>query len=234
MRRRAPDSFGLTACGSHRHAFWTATAVKSRFAEPCSTSTPPELWGGVECTINRIRDRYRDQLLHFGHYHRLEDLDRFAALGISALRVPVLWERIAPEGLSQADWDWTDRVLARLRELGVRPIVGLVHHGSGPQWTHLADEGFAEGLAAFAEGVAKRYPWVEDFTPVNEPLTTARFSALYGHWYPHATDERLFVRALLTQLRAIVLAMKAIRTSTPHARLVQTEDVSVTTSTPAL
>ena len=23
------------------------------------------------------------------------------------------------------------------------------------------------------------------WTPINEPLTTARFSALYGHWYPH-------------------------------------------------
>ena len=32
--------------------------------------------------------------------------------------------------------------------------------------------------------VAERYPWVEDYTPVNEPLTTARFSGLYGHWYP--------------------------------------------------
>ena len=25
-----------------------------------------------------------------------------------------------------------------------------------------------------------RYPWIDAYTPVNEPLTTARFSGLYG------------------------------------------------------
>ena len=43
-------------------------------------------------------------------------------------------------------------------------------------------------LAQHAENVARRYPWLEMFTPVNEPLTTARFSGLYGHWYPHRHD----------------------------------------------
>jgi dTDP-4-dehydrorhamnose reductase len=44
--------------------------------------------------------------------------------------------------------------LARLRELSIRPIVGLVHHGSGPAYTNLLDPGFAAGLAAHAEAVA--------------------------------------------------------------------------------
>src|SRR3712207_7520391 len=64
---------------------------------------------------------------------------------------------------------------------------------------------------SYAGAVARRYPWVSDYTPVNEPLTTARFSALYGHWYPHAKDDRSFARALLNQCRAVVLAMAAIR-----------------------
>ncbi|WP_206667357.1 hypothetical protein, partial [Salmonella enterica] len=67
-----------------------------------------------------------------------------------------------------------------MQRLKLRPIVGLVHHGSGPPHTHLLDPAFAAGLAAFAGEVARRFPWVEDYTPVNEPLTTARFSALYG------------------------------------------------------
>src|SRR3712207_8890412 len=50
-------------------------------------------------------------------------------------------------------------------------------------------------LAEYAHAVASRYPWVEDWTPVNEPLTTARFSALYGHWYPHARDDVSFARS---------------------------------------
>jgi len=183
-----------------------------------------ELWGGVECTINRVGDRFFDQLAACGHYARLDDLDAIAALGIRRLRYPALWEHIAPDGLSRADWRGGDAALGRLRQLGVEPIVGLVHHGSGPVTTHLLDPGFAAGLAEYAAAFAERYPWVQHYTPVNEPLTTARFSALYGHWYPHRRDDRAFVAALLNQCVAIADAMAAIRARVPGARLIQTED----------
>ena len=114
------------------------------------------------------------------------------------------------------------------------PIVGLTHHGSGPRSTSLIDPSFAEGLAQFAEAVAERYPWVEYYTPVNEPLTTARFSGLYGHWYPHGRDPLTFARALLTQCRAVVLSMQAIRKVNPNAKLIQTEDLGKVFSTPLL
>jgi dTDP-4-dehydrorhamnose reductase len=202
--------------------------------ETGSAAPALELWGGVECTVNRVGDIYLDQLQCNGHRVRLDDLDRFAELGIRALRYPVLWETTAPEGVERADWAWPDQRLNRLRELGLRPIAGLVHHGSGPPHTSLVDPAFAEGLAVFARAVAERYPWLEDYTPVNEPLTTARFSGMYGHWYPHGTDALTFARALLNQCRAVVLAMRAIRTVNPRARLVQTEDMGKTWSTPRL
>jgi len=53
-----------------------------------------EVWGGVECTINRVGDRYFDQLDRCGHYTRLSDLDAVASLGIKTLRYPALWERM--------------------------------------------------------------------------------------------------------------------------------------------
>lgn len=191
---------------------------------------PLEVWGGHECTVNRIGAAWRDQTVLSGHQERIEDLDRFAELGLKALRYPVLWERTerAPGVL---DWTWPDERLGRLRRLGMRPIVGLVHHGSGPSWTDLLDPGFAEGLAAFAGAVAARYPWVNDWTPVNEPLTTARFSALYGHWHPHRRDEGAFWTALLNQIDATRLAMRAIRAVNPRARLIQTEDFGHTFAT---
>jgi len=139
----------------------------------------------------------------------------------------VLWER-APQ------WQWADERLGRLRDLGVRPIVGLLHHGSGPPTTSLLDPEFPEKLAAYARAVAERYPWVEDWTPVNEPLTTARFSCLYGFWHPHARGSEPFARSLLNQVRAVVLAMRAIREVIPNARLVQTDDLGKTHSTPRL
>jgi len=167
-----------------------------------------EVWGGIEYTMNRVGDRWLDQLAFTGHDRRDDDLDRIAALGIRALRYPILWERIAPVALDQCDWQWTDARLTRLRSLGVRPIAGLVHHGSGPRYTSLLDPEFPRLLAAFAAQVAARYPWITDYTPVNEPLTTARFSALYGLWYPHHRDDRSVVRALLNQVRGVVLAMQ--------------------------
>jgi dTDP-4-dehydrorhamnose reductase len=184
--------------------------------------------------VNRVGEEYFDQLERGGHAARPGDLALFAALGIRAMRYPVLWERTAPDENAPPDWSWADGRLRRLRELGVRPIVGLVHHGSGPRHTSLVDPAFPEKLAAFARSTAARYPWVEDYTPVNEPLTTARFSGLYGHWYPHARDARTFARALVNQCRATVLAMRAVRETNPAARLVQTEDLGKTHSTRAL
>lgn len=185
------------------------------------------IWGGIECTFNRVGEVYFDQMELSGHHRRESDLDRVAELGIRALRYPVLWERTT-------DFAFSDERLNRLRALGVEPIVGLVHHGSGPPHTSLVDEGFVEGLAAFARKVAERYPWVRKWTPVNEPLTTARFACLYGHWYPHRSDEGSFLRAVSIQCRAIARAMEEIRKVIPGAELVQTEDVAHVFSTEPL
>jgi dTDP-4-dehydrorhamnose reductase len=193
-----------------------------------------ELWGGVECTVNRVGNSFFNQLERTGHWERESDLDRFAELGLRTLRFPILWETLARAADGPIDWSWSDRHVTRLRELGVRPIAGLLHHGSGPAGTNLLDPQFPEKFARYAAAVARRYPSLDAYTPINEPLTTARFSALYGHWYPHATDPLSFARALLAQCRGIVLAMRAIREVRPDAQLIQTEDFGKTFSTPAL
>jgi len=197
-------------------------------------AAPLELWGGLECTVVRIRNRIRNQIAETGHAGRIADLDAIAALGIRTLRYPVLWETISPDAPRRSDWRWHDERLARLRELGIAPIAGLMHHGSGPRYTSLVDPRLPALLADHAARVAERYPWVTDFTPVNEPLTTARFSGLYGHWHPHGRDMKTFLRTLVVQCRAVVLAMAAIRRVTPNARLVQTEDLGKAFATPRL
>ena len=196
-----------------------------------AAAAPLELWGGVECTIVRLGGEWRDQCVETGHRARAADIDRIAALGIRTVRYPILWEAVAPDGLGASDWSWTDERLAMLRERGIRVIGGLLHHGSGPRYTDLLDPAFPEKLAAFAARAGERYPWIEDWTPVNEPLTTARFSALYGHWYPHRRDYPSFLRALVNQCLGTLEAMRAIRERLPEARLVQTEDLGKTFST---
>jgi dTDP-4-dehydrorhamnose reductase len=193
-----------------------------------------ELWGGVECTYNRVREDYHDQCERSGHANRCSDLELIAELGFKKLRYPVLWEKVAPFGVSKADWSWTDERLWRLHELGIEPIVGLLHHGSGPRHTSLLDPRFPDLFTEFAEAVAKRYPWIRMYVPINEPLTTARFSALYGHWYPHHRDAASFLRAVCNQCRAIIQSMRAIREINPNALLVQTEDMGKTYSTSKL
>ena len=136
------------------------------------------LWGGLECSVTRIGDTFRDQFADTGHRARTEDLQAVAELGIRTLRYPVLWESVAPHDPSICDWTWHDRQMETLRTLGIAPIVGLIHHGSGPHYTHLFDPNFADGLARHAERVAARYPWVRMFTPPVEGMLLAEDASL--------------------------------------------------------
>jgi dTDP-4-dehydrorhamnose reductase len=193
-----------------------------------------ELWAGIECTLNRVGATYFDQLRWNGHLERIEDLEVIAQLGIKVLRYPVLWEHVCPDSLDSPQWAWPDERLEELKRLGITPIVGLLHHGSGPSYTDLLDLKFPEKLASYAKLVAERYPWIQNYTPVNEPLTTARFSGLYGHWYTHGKDDQTFARCLVNECRGIILAMREIRKINPDSRLIQTEDLGKTYCTERL
>jgi dTDP-4-dehydrorhamnose reductase len=199
-----------------------------------SRHSPLELWGGVECTVARVGDDYRDQSFETGHSIRRGDIDLIAGLGVTTVRYPIIWESIAPDRPDDCDFAWTDDRLAMLRERGIKVVGGLLHHGSGPRYTSLLDPDFARKLADFAGRVAERYPWIETWTPVNEPLTTARFSGLYGHWYPHRQDYPSFLRALVNECVGTKEAMAAIRAVNPAAKLLQTEDLGKTFSTAPL
>jgi dTDP-4-dehydrorhamnose reductase len=193
----------------------------------------PELWGGIECSYNRVQGKYFDQLSYAGHYNRIdEDIEAFAKLGITAMRYPVIWERLSPSENSRIDWRLTERGLEALRARKIEPIAGLVHHGSGPKYADFTSSKFAAGLQAFAGKVAEKFPFVNCYTPVNEPLTTARFAGLYGLWYPHKRNDKSFVNIFLNEMKGVVLAMQEIRKVNPDAKLVQTEDLGKIYSTP--
>jgi dTDP-4-dehydrorhamnose reductase len=189
--------------------------------------SPPEIWGGIECTFNRIRDGYRDQLELLGHYERDDDITQIAGLGIKKLRYPMLWESHQPDSPDLAiDWTRSEKKIQAIISHGIEPIIGLVHHGSGPRFTSLKDKDFGLKLADYAFKVATKFPFIKYYTPVNEPLTTARFSGLYGFWYPHDKSAKQFCHVFISQLKGIVLSMQAVRNVNPLAVLVQTEDLS--------
>ncbi|MGE5520040.1 MAG: family 1 glycosylhydrolase [Candidatus Dadabacteria bacterium] len=191
----------------------------------------PEVWGGIECTINRVQNEFNDQLEHSGHYYRNGDLEQVAGLGISKIRYPILWEKHQPVRDLPIDWTWAEQRLTILKNHNIQVIAGLVHHGSGPSYTNLLDQEFPYLLAEYASKVAAKFPWINYYTPVNEPLTTARFSGLYGIWYPHLRDDKSFLQMLINQVKGTVLSMQQIRKINPAAQLVQTEDLGKTYST---
>jgi dTDP-4-dehydrorhamnose reductase len=192
----------------------------------------PELWGGIECSYNRVQGKYFDQLAYAGHYNRItEDIEVFSRLGITTMRYPVIWERLSPSENTGIDWSLTEQGLNALRENNISPIAGLVHHGSGPKYADFSSPKFATGLQAFAGKVAEKFPWINYYTPVNEPLTTARFAGLYGLWYPHKRNDKAFVNIFLNEMKGVVLSMREIRKINPGAKLVQTEDLAKIYST---
>jgi hypothetical protein len=120
-----------------------------------------EIWGGAEYTCNRVGDRYLDQITFSGHSSRSSDYEAFTELGIKTFRIGLLWELHEQD----SSWKWADLRMKWMQSVGVRPILGLIHHGSGPRHTHLLDPLFPEKLAAYAGSVAARYPWVDAYTP---------------------------------------------------------------------
>ena len=181
---------------------------------------PLEMWAGFECTLNRVGDRQHDQFELLGHYRACGDIDRLAALGVRTVRYPILWERMADAASQRQAMEVGRRADgARWRALGHHTDRRARPPRHPARSIRVCSTTISrERLAAYARLVAARYPWVTHYTPVNEPLTTARFSALYGLWYPHLRDDASFIRAMLNQVRATRLAMAAIRTVNPDAR----------------
>lgn len=193
-----------------------------------------EIWGGLECTINRVGNQYFSQLDDAGHDDRTTDLEAIAALGITSIRYPVLWEKHQPQLHTVINWHKTREKLLYLKEQNIEVIAGLVHHGSGPLYVDILNDSFSAGLAKYAKEVATAFPWINHYTPINEPLTTARFCGLYGLWWPHESNDYSFLKILFQECKATVLAMQVLRTINPKAKLVHTEDLGKTHATALL
>ena len=186
-----------------------------------------EFWASPEQTVARVDPwTTRDQLADTGHLARERDIDLLASLGIDATRYPVLWEHAAPSDPATIDLTWAAKRLEALRAHGIAPIATLLHHGTGPRYTSLLDDAFPALFAGYAEAVARRFPWITRWLPISEPLTTARFTTLYGFWYPNgSSDDRAFGRAIVNEADAMVRAMERIRAIVPGAQFTLTEDL---------
>jgi beta-glucosidase/6-phospho-beta-glucosidase/beta-galactosidase len=153
-----------------------------------------------------------------------DDLDMLVRDGVRTFRACVPWHRVeAVEGVY--DWRWLDGYLAAVRERGLDPIVDPLHHTSFPLWMQLgfADPRFEERYLAFLRAFAERYPWVKQYTIINEPLVTAWFCGHCGVWQPRLTGHSNFVPMILAVCRTIVRATRMIGEMIPGARFVHVD-----------
>jgi beta-glucosidase/6-phospho-beta-glucosidase/beta-galactosidase len=187
---------------------------------------PPFLFAtGIENSYPRIKGGSVrvDEMARCGHYERWrEDFSLVKDLGLSFLRWgPPIHRTFL--GADSFDWEFTDQALGELHRLDVIPILDLCHFGV-PDWIgNFQNPDFPGLFAAYARAVARRYPWVQLWTPVNEMYICALFSARYGWWNEEGRTDHSFVTALKHIVRANLMAMQEILAVRPDAIFIQSE-----------
>jgi len=173
-------------------------------------------------TVDGGRKRI-DSLAKSDHYRRWkEDFDCVSSLGLHVLRYgpPINRTWLGP---GRYDWSFADETFGDLKRRNVTPIVDLCHFGV-PDWIgNFQNRDFPPLFARYASDFARRFPWVQMYTPVNEMFICATFSAAYGWWNEQLSSDRAFVTALVNVVKANVLAMQAILELRRDAIFVQSE-----------
>ena len=154
-----------------------------------------------------------------------EDLGLAADAGAGGIRYGFPWYRLNPAP-GRFRWEWADRVVDRLDELGLEAIVDLVHYGT-PLWL---DNGFLHTdfparLAEYAAALADRYRGrLTAWTPMNEPQITAMHCGEQGIWPPRLTGHDGYVKLVRAIVRGVVAAQEALgEVSGGAARMVHVE-----------
>ena len=146
---------------------------------------------------------------HYDRWHA--DLGLMAEIGVSAARYGIPWHRIQPRP-GVWEWDMVDRSVDRLLELGIEPIIDLVHYGL-PPWIEDAylNPDFPRRMAEYAARTAERLRGrVFAYTPLNEPRITAWYCGRLGWWPPFRRGWRGFVSVMLGACRGIVETVHAL------------------------
>jgi beta-glucosidase/6-phospho-beta-glucosidase/beta-galactosidase len=191
----------LKALRDPEYFFW-ATGIEDTFIT--------EPWPATGRTL----DEY-ELTQHYGKWR--EDLGLIAELGVTHARYGIPWHLInsAP---NRWDWSFADKALGRMLELGVEPIVDLVHYGL-PRWIEGAysHPDFPKFMAEYARRAAERFKGqIHLWTPLNEPRVTAWYCGKLGWWPPFKGGWRGFLEITLAVARGIVLTTQGLREVDPE------------------
>lgn len=154
-----------------------------------------------------------------GHTERwADDMMLLRASGVTRLRYPIRWHRIE-EQPGVYNWAETDEVLEFLQTEGFSPIFDLLHHMSYPRWLTrgFGDSRLGGAYLRFCEAFALRYPWVTDYTLLNEPFTTIFMCGHQGIWPPHGLGLQSFIDMCRNVLPPLADAMRMFKDLLPAA-----------------
>ena len=185
---------------------------------------------GIECSYPTIQhgNVRRDLLRECGHYDRFkEDLGLVKEMGLNVLRYGLPYYSIH-QAPGKFDWSFADEAMAELKRLKITPILDLMHFGV-PDWIeNYQNPELPVHFANYAGAVAKRYPWVRYYTPVNEIYVTARISAKDGVWNEQLKTDKGFVTALKHCVAASIMGNQQIAEHRPDCVIVQSESAEYT------
>ena len=149
----------------------------------------------------------QDQFAQSGHYaHVDDDLGSIAALGVKSVRYGAPWRLSEPEP-GHYDWTLWDRALGSCAELGLEPIVDLLHFGLPDAFDGFADQRWVDSFCRYVEAFLNRYQEPRWFTPINEPAVTAENSGCLGLWNDRLASgpdhARILAHIVLANLEAV-------------------------------
>lgn len=180
---------------------------------------------GIECSNPTIQNGKvrRDLLEECGHYlHWKKDLQLVKELGLNVLRYGLPYHLVS-KAEGRYDWSFADTVMSEIKRLKIIPILDLMHFGV-PDWIgNFQNPELPIHFAKYAAAVARRYPWVKFYTPVNEIYVTAKFSAKEGIWNEQLKTDKAFVTAIKNIVAASILATHQIARLRPDCVIVQSE-----------
>ena len=164
-----------------------------------------------------------DEMAKAGHYENWQkDFQLVKETGLEFLRYgpPYFSTHTGP---GTYNWSFADETFNALKHMGITPIVDLCHFGL-PDWLgNFQNPDFPAYFAEYAKAFAKRFPWIQLYTPVNEIFITAMFSAQYGWWNEKLCSDYHYVTALKHLCEANILAMNEISKIQTECIFIQSE-----------
>ncbi len=179
-------------------------------------------------SLGRFRTKTEDPIYNQGadHWNRWEDdFALLKELQINSYRFSVEWARIEPQRgrFDQSALDQYSRMVDRLLELGIKPMLTL-HHFTHPTWFHEQtpwhSPASVEAFARFTEKVVDRIgDRVPLFVTINEPMVWLLAGYLDAKFPPGHRDVHLLADALYNMLAAHVRAYDIIKSKNPHCEV---------------